>query len=68
MRIFALNKEYNLVKDVEEELVEKKLRQEEDEIKRFGKRYLSEKEAPKRIHFIGNYNQYEQWFSKPLDI
>jgi hypothetical protein len=45
MGIFALNKEYNLVKDVEEVMVEKKLIQEEEEMKRSGKKYLSEKQA-----------------------
>jgi hypothetical protein len=43
--VFSLNREYNLVKDIEVELAEKKLKREETEMKQKGKRYLSEKEA-----------------------
>ena len=43
--VFALNKEYKLVKDLEMELVARKLRQEEAEMKRKGIKYLSEEEA-----------------------
>ena len=45
MGIFSLNKEYNLVKDIEMELVERKLKQEVAEMKRKGINYLSEEEA-----------------------
>ncbi len=45
MGILSLNKEYGLVKDIERELAERKLEDEEQEMKRPGKRYLSEKEA-----------------------
>ena len=45
MGIFALNKEYNLVKDIEQELVKKKLKQEQLEMKKSGQKYLSETEA-----------------------
>ena len=43
--VLALNREYNLVKDLEEELVARKLESEEKEMKRKGERYLSEEEA-----------------------
>ena len=43
--ILALNKEYHLVKDLEMELVAQKLKREEAEMKRKGKKYLSEKKA-----------------------
>ncbi|MFH0818175.1 MAG: hypothetical protein V1909_06115 [Candidatus Micrarchaeota archaeon] len=45
MGIFSLNKEYGLVKDIEIELVSRKVHEEKEEMKRAGKRYLSEKEA-----------------------
>ncbi|MBU1196877.1 hypothetical protein KJ765_00035 [Candidatus Micrarchaeota archaeon] len=45
MGIFALNKEYHLVMEPERELVEAKLMEEEMEMKRTKKKYLSEKEA-----------------------
>ena len=45
MGIFALNKEYNLVKDIELELVERKLKQEEQEMKAKGIKYISEEKA-----------------------
>ena len=48
MGIFALNKEYNLVKDIELELVEKKLKKEEAEMKKKGLKYLSKEEALKK--------------------
>ena len=43
--VFALNKEYKLVKDLEMELVARKLQKEEAEMKRKGIKYLSEEEA-----------------------
>lgn len=43
--VFSLNKEYGLVKDIEMELVEKKLRKEESEMRAKGIKYLSEEEA-----------------------
>ena len=48
MGVFALNREYNLVKDLELELVEKKLKKEEAEMKRKGIKYLSEEKALSR--------------------
>jgi len=45
MGIFALNKEYRLVKDFEMELVAKKLQQEEAEMNRKRQKYLSEEKA-----------------------
>ncbi len=45
MGIFALNREYNLVKDIELELVARKLQAEEEEMRRNGIKYLSKKEA-----------------------
>lgn len=45
MGIFALNREYNLVKDIELELVARKLQAEEEEMRRKGIKYLSKKEA-----------------------
>jgi len=47
MGVFALNKEYHLVKDVvlEMELVKRKILQEKAEMKRKGEKYLSEEEA-----------------------
>ena len=43
--IFALNKEYGLVKDLEKELVAKKILKEKAEMKAKRQDYLSEKEA-----------------------
>ena len=48
MGIFSLNKEYNLVKDIEMELVGHKIREEQEEMKKKGQKYLSEDEALKR--------------------
>ncbi|HLC48043.1 MAG TPA: hypothetical protein VJI13_03120 [Candidatus Norongarragalinales archaeon] len=45
MGIFSLNKEYHLVKDIEDAMVARKLEEEEEEMKASGKKYLSEKEA-----------------------
>ncbi|MEK6955017.1 MAG: UPF0175 family protein [Candidatus Micrarchaeota archaeon] len=45
MGIFALNKEYNLVKDVELAMVARKLEEEELGMKSSRKKYLSEKQA-----------------------
>jgi hypothetical protein len=45
MGIFALNKEYHLIKDIELELVGRKLKKEETEMKKNGLKYLSKKEA-----------------------
>jgi len=43
--VFSLNREYGLVKNVEVEMVEQKLRAEEEELKKTGTKYLSEKQA-----------------------
>ena len=43
--IFALNKEFNLIKDIEHELVKRKLLKEESEMKKKGLKYLPEKVA-----------------------
>jgi len=43
--IFALNKEYSLIKDIEMELVARKIMQEKAEMKKKGERYLTEEEA-----------------------
>ncbi|MFH1751655.1 MAG: hypothetical protein ABH821_01825 [archaeon] len=43
--VFALNREYHLVKDIEMELVERKLQKEEAEMKRKKIKFLSEEEA-----------------------
>ncbi len=45
MGIFALNKEFRLVENPEAALVERKLKQEEKEMKKNKTKYLSEKEA-----------------------
>jgi hypothetical protein len=45
MGIFALNKEYGLINNVEEEMGEKALRKEEEEMKKSGKKYLTEEQA-----------------------
>ena len=45
MGIFALNDEYGLIKDIEKEMMERKLKQEEKEMKQKGKKYLPEKKA-----------------------
>ena len=45
MGIFSLNNEFNLVKDVEEEMVEHKLAEEEKEMKRSKTKYVSEEKA-----------------------
>ncbi len=45
MGIFSLNKEFRLVKNPEVELVERKLEEEEKEMKKNKVKYLSDKEA-----------------------
>ena len=45
MGVFALNREYHLIKDIELELAERKLREEASEMKKKGTKYLSEEEA-----------------------
>ena len=45
MGIFALNREYKLVKDVEMELVSRKIIKEKTGMVRKGERYLNEEEA-----------------------
>lgn len=45
MGVFALNEEYHLIKDIEMELVERKLRKEQAEMEKKGTKYLSEEEA-----------------------
>ena len=45
MGVFALNKEHHLVKDIEMELVERKLKNEEVEMKKKGEKYLTEEQA-----------------------
>ncbi|MDO8428232.1 MAG: hypothetical protein Q7S92_03395 [Candidatus Diapherotrites archaeon] len=45
MGIFALNKEYQLVKDIEKELVQRKLKKEVMEMKTKGIKYLSKEQA-----------------------
>lgn len=45
MGIFALNKEYRLVKDIELELAAQKMKREEAEMKKRGIRYLPEEKA-----------------------
>ena len=45
MGVFALNKEYHLVKDFELEMVARKIKSEQREMKRKGEKYVSEKNA-----------------------
>ncbi|MFH1586868.1 MAG: hypothetical protein ABID38_03365 [Candidatus Diapherotrites archaeon] len=45
MGVFALNREYNLIKDLEKELVARKIMKEKEEMAKKGKKYLSEEEA-----------------------
>ena len=45
MGVFALNKEYHLIKDIEMEMVARKIKAEKAEMKRKGERYLTEEEA-----------------------
>lgn len=45
MGVLALNREYKLVKDMELELVARKIKSEREEMKRKGTKYLTEKEA-----------------------
>ena len=45
MGIFALNREYSLVKDIGAELAARKMREEENNMKALGEGYVSEKEA-----------------------
>ena len=45
MGILSLNKEYGLIKDLEMELVAKKIEQEKAEMKAKGQRYLNDEEA-----------------------
>lgn len=48
MGIFALNKEYGLVKDIELEMASKKLMEEEQEMKEKGTKYIPEAQALKK--------------------
>ena len=45
MGIFALNREYSLVKDLELELVERKIEQEKAEMKRKGLKFIDKETA-----------------------
>lgn len=45
MGVFALNKEFHLIEKPEEEMFAQRLAEEEEEMKRKGVKYLSEKEA-----------------------
>ena len=45
MGVFALNREYKLIKDIELELVSRKIMKEKKEMAEKGEKYLSEKEA-----------------------
>lgn len=45
--IFALNKEYSIIKDIEMELVARKIMKEKKEMKKKGEKYLSMEEALK---------------------
>lgn len=49
--VLALNKEYNLVKDLEIEMVGRKIRLQEEELKRKGKRNLTEAEVKLKYGF-----------------
>lgn len=49
--VLALNKEYNLVKDLEIEMVGRKIRLQEEELKRKGKRNLTEAEVKRKYGF-----------------
>ncbi|HLD58494.1 MAG TPA: hypothetical protein VI977_02525 [archaeon] len=48
MGIFALNREYNLVKDIELELVSRKIIAEKKDMAKKGEKYLGEAEALKK--------------------
>ena len=52
MGIFALNKEYNLVKDLEMEMFARKLEREEAKTKAKGERYLTEEEALRKYKHL----------------
>ena len=45
MGVFALNKEYSIIKDMELEMVGRKIMHEKAEMKRKGLKYLSKEEA-----------------------
>jgi len=45
MGIFALNREYKLVKDIELELVERKIMKEKGKMNKKGEKYLTEEKA-----------------------
>ncbi|PIN98949.1 MAG: hypothetical protein COT90_02070 [Candidatus Diapherotrites archaeon CG10_big_fil_rev_8_21_14_0_10_31_34] len=45
MGVFALNREYKLVKDIELELVERKIMKEKGKMNKKGEKYLSEEKA-----------------------
>ena len=45
MGVFAMNEKYGLVKDIELELAERKLKKEEAEMKKKGTKYLSKERA-----------------------
>ena len=45
MGIFALNREYKLIKDIELELAERKIIKEKTKMKEKGEKYLSEEKA-----------------------
>lgn len=52
MGVLSFNKEYGIVKDIELEMVAKKLQKEEAEMKRNHGKYLSEKEAMKKYKHL----------------
>jgi hypothetical protein len=45
MGVFSLNREYKLVKDMELEMVSRKVMKEKEEMTQKGEKYISEKEA-----------------------
>lgn len=52
MGILSFNKEYGLIKDIEQELVTNKLKQEEKIMNEKGKKYLNEKQALKKYKHL----------------
>ncbi len=51
MGVFSLNKEFDIVKDLEIEMVGRRIRLQEEELKRKGKRNMTEAEVKRKYGF-----------------
>ena len=59
MSIFALNKEYKIVKDIELELVSRKIEKEKEEMKRNNQTYLDKEDALTKYRWISGTKNME---------